>query len=54
MSKGKIKEVIKCLLGDSLEDTTLGYLAKKRELKSKPSDYLSIDEAEKRIRKKYM
>lgn len=36
---------------DLLEDFALGYLAKEREAKAKYSDYLDIDEAEKRIKK---
>jgi hypothetical protein len=35
-----------------LEDTALGYLAKERESRSKFSDYLDIQEVEKRIQKK--
>jgi prevent-host-death family protein len=37
---------------DLLEDTALGYLAKERESRSKFSDYLDIQEVEKRIQKK--
>lgn len=37
---------------DSLEDTALGFLAKEREAKSKPSDYLDIQKAEKKIKAK--
>lgn len=35
---------------DTLEDIALGYLAKEREAKSKPADYLDIAEAEKKIK----
>ncbi|MDP2940225.1 MAG: type II toxin-antitoxin system Phd/YefM family antitoxin [Candidatus Omnitrophota bacterium] len=37
---------------DLLEDTALGFLAKERESKSKPSDYLDIHVAEKKIKGK--
>ncbi|MBL7130499.1 MAG: type II toxin-antitoxin system Phd/YefM family antitoxin [Candidatus Omnitrophica bacterium] len=37
---------------DLLEDTALGLMAKERESKSKPSDYLDIQEAEDKIKGK--
>lgn len=37
---------------DLLEDTALGLLAKERESKSKPSDYIDIKAAEKKIKTK--
>ena len=36
-----------------LEDFALGYLAKERASKSKPSDYLDIEELRKKIQKKF-
>lgn len=44
---GEIEEIL-----EALEDVALGYLAKERETKSKPSDYLNIDEVQKKISKK--
>lgn len=38
-------------LVEMIEDTSLGVLAKERDEKSKPSDYIPLEEAEKRIRK---
>lgn len=35
---------------DVLEDVALGYLAKERELHSKPEDYLDIEVVEKKIK----
>lgn len=32
-----------------IEDLSLGYLAKERDKKSRPSDYIDLEEAEKRI-----
>ncbi len=35
-----------------IEDTGLGYLAKERDLKSKPSDYIDLHTAERKIKPK--
>lgn len=43
----RIEEIL-----DTLEDVALGYLAKERAAQSKPSDYIDIDEAEKKIKLK--
>ena len=39
-------------LVELIEDTVLGHLAKARDLKSKPGDYIDIDKLEKRLRPK--
>lgn len=36
---------------EQIEDAGLGYLARVRDLKSGPSDYIDIDKAEKRLKK---
>ncbi len=33
-----------------MEDAGLGYLAKERDLKSKPADYIDLDKAERRLK----
>lgn len=38
-------------LMELIEDIGLGHLAKERDLKSRPSDYVDIGEAEKRLKK---
>ena len=35
---------------DTLEDIALGYLAKEREKKSKSTDYINIEEVEKKVK----
>ncbi len=35
-----------------IEDVGLGYLARERDLKSKPGDYIDIDKAERKIKGK--
>jgi hypothetical protein len=35
-----------------IEDMSLGFLAKERDEESKPSDYIELEEVEKRIRQK--
>jgi prevent-host-death family protein len=35
-----------------IEDAGLGYIARERDLKSKPSDYIDIEELEKRLRRR--
>lgn len=35
---------------ESIEDTCLGYLAKERDLKSKPGDYIDLGIVEKKLR----
>lgn len=35
-----------------IEDAGLGYLAQERHLKSKPSDYIDIDRAERKLKNK--
>ena len=37
---------------DELEDVALGYLAKERDSRSKSSDYVGIEEVQKRLAKK--
>lgn len=37
---------------DLIEDAGLGYIAQQRYLKSKPSDYLTIDEVEKKLKRR--
>ncbi len=37
---------------EAIEDAHLGYLAKERDLKSKPSDYIDLDKAEKKLKRK--
>jgi len=37
---------------EAIEDTQLGYLAKERDLKSKPQDYIDLDVAEKKLKVK--
>lgn len=39
-------------LVELIEDMGLGYLAKERDEKSKPSDYIELEEAKKRIERK--
>lgn len=37
---------------ESIEDMGLGYLAKERDLKSKPSDYIDMDKFERKLKTK--
>jgi prevent-host-death family protein len=37
---------------EAIEDAHLGHLAKERDLKSRPSDYIALDKAEKRLKQK--
>lgn len=37
---------------ESAEDMVLGYLARERDFKSNPSDYIDLDVAEKRLKNK--
>ena len=37
---------------DLIEDTALGYIAKERDIKSSPKDYIDIDEAVKQLKAK--
>ncbi|MBU3933180.1 MAG: type II toxin-antitoxin system Phd/YefM family antitoxin [Candidatus Omnitrophica bacterium] len=50
MSLEKYKHIEEAL--DLLEDRALGYLAKEREKKSTSKDYIDIDEAQHKLRRK--